>query len=222
MGSKNIVTSICAAFVLFAAGCSCEDEFGEFLDILIPIESSPAQTTFTVGDTISYRAGFSTDAMVDNSSSTISIAGFDLFTAFGIQEISSPDTVDFGRPVQIIQRIGEVGQFGGAQPLYPLRFEERDDSIMIDFGVVVLEPGLYSTGFNFLIAEPEDIDHPLARQCGDGPRRNLVKLFYINPSTDRAAYDSLYLSSLNPDIQRLGTWDRYRLTGSTTFRVLPE
>jgi hypothetical protein len=150
----------------------------------------------------------------------ILLENFDFFTAFGLSEISSADTADFGRSIGLVPIVGDIVSGGFTQNFYPLQFIETDDSYQFHFGIILLEPGLYTAGFQVFVTQFERSDHPATFECNNDPRTT-VNVFYQNESTDRAVYDTLYLSSPSLDIQRLGTFERYRDYGGITFRVKP-
>lgn len=210
-----VLTVVCTL-----TGCVCRDDvYSERLDLIIPIQSTPNVTTFQVGDTLYWEANFSKEVEVRGHDQPISLTGFDFFSSFVISEIGSEELVDFNRRITIAQDVGDVGMITSDQNTYPVRFREGDDAYRLSFGVVLLEEGLYTAGLQSF-ALPEDFNHSAAFSCGNR-RRSDITINFQNSSTDQQVYDSLYLSSPNPTIQRLAEFSRYRDYGGITFRVVP-
>lgn len=215
-----LVIAICSAIGCSGCGGCEEDEFGDRLELQVPIRSYPDVIQFDVGDTLFWEADFSKDVAVLNHESSIYLEDFTFFSVFAIAEISSEDTIDFNRRVELVPLVGQIESYEVTQDVYPFKFREEEDRYRLSFGVVLEEPGFYTAGFS-LIALPEDFDHPAAFECEDRFRRTFIEIHYLNESTSKNVYEDLYLSSPNQDIQRLATFERYRQTGSITFRVVP-
>jgi hypothetical protein len=207
--------------VLTVQGCSCkEDRYGDHLGLEVPVRSYPASTQFQVGDTLFWEGDFSKFVDVRGHQEPILLENFNFFTGFDLSEISSVDTIDFNKEIRLVPIVGDIVLGDFTQNLYPIQFLETEDSYRFHFGIVLLEPGLYTANFFVFVTQFERSDHPATFECNNDPRTT-VNVFYQNESTKREVYDSLYLSSPNPDIQRLTTFERYRDLGSVTFRVLP-
>ena len=222
MAIKNdlIVSLLLGLVVSTLISCSCkEDLYGENLDLIVPIQSNPNSTTFQIGDTIYWEADFSKEVEVKGHSQPIFLEGFDFFSTFTISEISSEEQVDFNRQITVVQGVGEIGVVNSTQNSYPVRFRETDDAYQLSFGVVLLEEGLYTAGLESY-ALPRDFNHPAAYSCGNR-RRGDITIRFQNTSTDRQVFDTLYLSTPNPDLQELVDFERYRDYGGITFRVVP-
>jgi hypothetical protein len=186
----------------------------------VPIRSYPSTVEFNVGDTLFWEAEFSKQIPVRNNPNPILLEDFSFYTAFEISEISSPDTVDFNREIDLVSIVGEVVRGDFTQELYPLFFDETVDRYRIHFGIVLKEPGLYGAGLYVFSQSLAESNHPVVYTCGNNLRSSTT-IFYRNPSTNRAAYDSLYLSSLNSDITELSTFEQFANYGGITFRVIP-
>ena len=201
-------------------GCWCkEDEYGERLDLIVPVMSTPNATTFRVGDTLYWHADFSKEVEVRGHTRPIRLDGFDFFSSFTLAEIGSPDTVDFNRRIALVPMIGQIGEIFSDQNQYPVRFRETNDAYQLSFGVILLKEGFYTAGLQSL-ALPRDFDHPAAYACGN-QRRGDISINFQNSATERPVFDSLYLSTPNPDLLELVDFERYRDYGGITFRVVP-
>ena len=200
--------------------CECEpDEFGDELVLVVPITASLSDTVIAVGDTVFWQADFSKEVTVRGSTLPVKLENYPFFTSFDLIELSDAEVLDFNRPVDVLELVGEVVTISQDQTVYLLKFRETDDRYAIAFGIIFKEPGLYSAGFSNVL-QSEDIDHPVAYKCNDSRRTSLYNE-YSNPATSRQVYEALYLSSPNRILQELTTYERYTATGSISFRVIP-
>ena len=212
------LTALLVICVYTSCGCK-EDEYGERLDLIVPVTSTPNATTFQVGDTLYWHADFSKEVEVRGHTRPIRLDDFDFFSSFTLAEIGSPDTVDFNRRITLVPIVGEIGEIFSDQNQYPVRFRETEDAYQLSFGVILLEEGFYTAGLESF-SLPRDFDHPAAYACGN-QRRGDITINFQNSSTERPVFDTLYLQSPHPDIQRLAEFERYRDYGGITFRVVP-
>ena len=202
-------------------GCWCkEDEYGERLDLIVPVTSTPNATTFRVGDTLYWHADFSKEVEVRGHTRPIRLDDFDFSSSFALAEIGSPDTVDFNRRIVLVPMVGQVGEIFSDQNQYPVRFRETEDAYQLSFGVILLEEGFYTAGLQSFSLPRDFRPHPAAFKCG-GQLRGDITINFQNSATERPVFDTLYLQSPNPDIQRLADFERYRDYGGITFRVVP-
>lgn len=69
---------------------SCEecksDEYGEILELDIPITTFPAKDTFLFGDTLAIQANFNKEVELYNKAGTIRLDSFKFFALFGVSE----------------------------------------------------------------------------------------------------------------------------------------
>jgi hypothetical protein len=223
MGTKGglLLVGCVGFYLLLSLGCVCrDDQYGERLDLIVPVESTPNQTTFRVGDTLFWHADFSKEVEVRGHTQPILLEDFPFFSSFALSEIGSEEVTDFNRQIALVEVVGEIDAIFSDQNQYPVRFQETDDAYRLRFGVVLLEEGFYTAGLNSFSLPRDFRNHPAAYSCGNQLRGDIT-ISFQNSSTDRQVFDTLYLSSPNTIIQELADFENYRDYGGITFRVLP-
>ena len=82
--------------ICFITSCGCnEDQFGEHLAWIVPVEVTSIQDTMRVGDTIWININIDKDVRVDGSNSTMRLDDLNFFSEFYFSEISDTVIVDF-------------------------------------------------------------------------------------------------------------------------------
>ena len=201
-------------------GCDkCEgDEFGAYMKLILPINTTPSQDTFIVGDTLWIEANIDKYVEVKNQSNRIYLEGFNFFTEFFISEIS--DTIEnFTPAIEFVEDIGNIDQLPlPTATTYPLFFVEEDTSYMIKIGLVFMEEGRYNLGF---ITDPilfENYDHSAVYLCED-TKRYSIEIQYSNVSTNRSAFDNIFLATNVEYLKELVDYTGHQLGGGHTFIV---
>ena len=197
------------------------DKYGEFLQLVVPVTTSPAQDTFSIGDTLTIVANFSKEIEVYNTDYTIYLDSFKFFTDFGISEIS--DT--FENYAVNIDTIVEIGQVGFV-PLhenvvaYPLKYQEDDEGYQLKFSIVLKSKGMFWVFFScgFFYYEPGAYDHPALYVC-DKNRRDRVIVFFKNNSTTPEAYQNIFLKTKVDYLLQSCDYERYSNLGSVSIIV---
>ncbi|WP_367392290.1 hypothetical protein [Lewinella sp. LCG006] len=174
-------------------GCKeCEgDTFGEQLDLMVPINTTPSEDVFSIGDTLWVVANIDKEVMVKDSEHLIRLDNFNFFTEMVISEIS--DTVEyFDIDIEIIETIGEVSVLPLTTAIsYPLQYEEEANAYRLRAGIIFNEPGLYLIGFQTFFGLFEEYEHPAMYYCED-QRRTKTTVTYQNTSTSLNNFDNIF------------------------------
>ena len=206
---------------IFLASCECKgDKYGEILELEVPITTYPMKDTFNVGDTLWIEANFDKEIHLHNSSNTIRIDSFNFFTEFSIAEISDT-TENYNVDFDTIVKIGRMEYLPlQTAVVYPIIFVEDVNHYRFKAGIIINTTGLFSMGFStpsFLYQEPP-YDHPVIYKCNRN-RRDILEVYYNNPSTTLDAYNKLFLSTKVEYLKELVDFDRYRNGGGITIVV---
>lgn len=210
-------------FVQLIQSCGeCKpDKYGEILELVVPINTSPAKDTFQIGDTLSIEANFDKDIEIYNTSNTIKLDSFTFFGLFGISEIS--DTVE--NYLINIDTIVEVGQVGYL-PLhddviaYPIEFFEDDTGYHLAFKIALNTRGMFwisMVSANFFY-EKSNYDHPALYIC-DNIRRDRIEVYYQNASTSIEAYNEIFLKTKVDYLLQVLNFDNYQKGGGISIIV---
>ena len=138
MDIKCISIFIIIVQILQSCGECKPDKYGEFLQLVVPVTTSPAKDTFSLGDTLTIEANFSKEIEVYNTSHTIKLDSFVFFTDFGISEISGTHE-NYAVNIDTIVEIGKVGfvPLHDNVVAYPLKYQEDDDGYKMKFKIVL-------------------------------------------------------------------------------------
>lgn len=199
--------------------CS-SDEFGDDLELIIPVTTFPSRDIFHVGDTLWVEANIDKEVEVVGHSNTIYLDSFNFFSTLAISEISDTIEYSFGMSSIIVEkgRLDTLPLHGVVA--YPIFYEETASNYLFRSGIILESPGIYYIG----IYSPTDIfesyDHPVMYKCGERRRSN-VSCTYINHSSSEQAYRELMY-------ERSGVWyltnkydyEGYRKIGVHIFEVL--
>jgi hypothetical protein len=212
------ITILCAALLtLHSCDCTDVDVFGDRTVVEVPIESSPAQTSFLVGDTIWWSGDFSNQVRVEGVDQRLNLEDFNFFSSFSIQHVpQSADLVDSA--IDVFTDIGDLTFINADEFLdYSISMVEIDGRFKFKFGIVLRKAGVYladmSTIFDF-----DFYDHPALYGC-ERTRREDFRIHYINSSTDRVAYETIFEPLTSPEILAASTFEKYADVGSITFIV---
>lgn len=181
---------------LFQSCGECKpDKYGEILQLVVPINTSPSQDTFGIGDTLSFESHFDKDIEIYNTSYTIKLDNFKFFGLFGISEIT--DTIEnYNFNIDTIVEVGKIGYL----PLYdnviayPIEFFEDDSGYHLAFKVVLKTKGMFwirIVSANFFYEE-SNYDHPALYIC-ESNRRDRIKVYFQNPNTSIENYNEVFL-----------------------------
>ena len=197
---------------------SCEeckpDKYGEILELVVPITTSPAKDTFKIGDTLSIEANFDKDIEIYNTSNTIKLDSFTFFGLFGVSEIS--DTVEnYICQYCTIVEIGQVGYL----PLYdnviayPIEFFEDDSGYHLAFKIVLNTSGMFwiSLVSANIFYEKSNYDHPALYIC-ENNRRDRIEVYYQNTSTSIKTYNDIFLKPVG-NLKSQVNFDNYQKGG---------
>jgi hypothetical protein len=204
-------------------GCGeCKpDKYGEFLQLVVPVTTSPAKDTFSLGDTLTIEANFSKEIEVYNTDYTIYLDSFKFFTDFGISEISGT----YENYAVNIDTIVEIGQVGFV-PLhdnviaYPLKYQEDDEGYQLKFKIVLNAKGMFWVFFScgLFYYEPGAYDHPALYAC-DKNRRDQVIVYFKNNSTSLETYESMFLKTKVDYLLQSCDYETYSNLGSISIIV---
>lgn len=201
--------------MLQSCDCTDVDEFGDRTIVEVPIESSPAQTSFSVGDTIWWSGDFSNQVTVEGVDQRLDLEGFDFFATFVIRHIPlSAELVDSA--VEVFVDTGSLTFINGDEFLdYSIGMIETNGRYKFKFGIVLRKTGVYLSAVNTLF-DFDFYDHPALYAC-ERTRREDFRIRYTNSATDRNAYETI----LEPNIEAgaSSTFEKYADVGSITFVV---
>lgn len=127
MDIKMILLVVALPHLFQSCGECKPDKYGEVLELVVPITTSPSKDTFAIGDTLTIEADFGKDVEVYNTSYTIYLDSFRFYTDFGISEIS--DTFEnYNVSIDTLVEIGKVGYVPLQDAIaYPVRYVEDDE-----------------------------------------------------------------------------------------------
>lgn len=206
-------------FLLALQSCDCTnvDEFGDRTIVEVPIESSPAQTSFSVGDTIWWSGDFSNQVRVEGVDQRLNLEGFDFFTEFGISHIPLSSAL-IDSAIDVFADTGNLTFISqGEFVFYSVEMVEIDGRFRFKFGIVLLKTGVYSANM-FTLFDFDFYDHPALYAC-ERTRREDFRIHYTNSSTDRNAYETILEPRLDGEILEAATFEKYANIGSITFIV---
>ncbi len=215
MGLKFIFYLLTIVLLLQSCGECKPDKYGEILELVVPITTSPAKDTFATGDTILIEAHFGKLIEVYNTIHTFELDSFDFFTDFLVLEIS--DTVEnYYSEIVTIVEVGQVGYLPLQGALtYPLTYFEDEDGYHIVFKIVLKSPGMFWVAFStssFLYDKPF-YDHPALYVC-DQNRRDRVEVYYENSSSTLNAYNEIFLKTKVDHLKKNIDFESYSKVGS--------
>ena len=203
--------------ILQSCDCTDVDEFGDRTIVEVPIESSPIQTIFSVGDTIWWSGDFSNQVRVEGVDQRMNLESFNFFASFGIRHIPiSAALVDSA--IEVFADTGDLTFISADEFLdYSISMVESDGRFKFKFGVILRKAGTYLAGVNTLF-DFDFYDHPALYACGR-TRREDFRIHYINSSTDRVAYETIFEPNANPEVLGATTFEKYAAVGSISFTV---
>lgn len=220
MATKHIgfigLLLLCSA-MLHSCGCK-EDSYGEELGLILPFEVTPAQDTFSQGDTLWIEANIDKHVRVLDQDATIYLEGFNFFTKLVISEIS--DTLERYIPnPNVLVSVGELEVLPLQTAIaYPILYEETADAYRFKAGLILEVAGLFHLGFSTRGSTLERYEHPALYTCNNN-RRDQVQIYYQNSATDRERYERLFLQTKVPYLLDLIDFQRYSDFGGYTFVV---
>ena len=211
----NLVLFACLIFT----GCCQEDTFGDHVNWIVPVRTSPIQDTMLVGDTISIHINIAKDVQVDGSGETMYLENFNFFSEFTFNEIS--DTPQVAYPdLQIMEDIGSLSvlQLNTAL-VYPITFEESEFKYEARFRVIVPSKGLFSLGFNTDPGLFESYDHAATYSCGKN-KRTKMQVYYRNDASSQANYQDVFRKTKLWYLLELVDFENYRNGGTYAFYAI--
>ncbi len=197
------------------------DKYGEILELVVPITTSPSKDTFAIGDTISFKANFTKEIQIYNTNNTIRLDSFDFFGLFGISEISD----SFERFNINIDTIVTVGQLGYL-PLYdnavayPVTFLENDSGYHLEFKIVLNSSGIFWIRISAasFFYDKSNYDHPALYVC-DNNRRDRIDVYYENASTSFNAYNNIFLKTKVDYLLQVLDYENFQKGGGISIFV---
>ncbi|MCX8209909.1 MAG: hypothetical protein OTI34_02615 [Lewinella sp.] len=209
-----------ALIVCLLTACECKDvdAFGLRPTILVPITSSPAQSNFTVGDTLWWEADFSNQVAVRDVNQRMDLRNFDFFPSFSFQSIEGTE-VSSDSTIRVVPISGDIMfAFSTGTLIYEIVPEKDDNSCSFKFGTVLLKQGVYVAGVSTLELLYDFYEHPALYACGNR-RREVFVTNYINSSSNRSDYESLYERLGTSDLLANTSYERYAAVGGISFTV---
>lgn len=205
-------------FFLYACNECEEDQYGEHLELAIPMRTYPDQDTFQVGDTLWIEVIADKYVQVYNTNEVIRLDTFDFFLDFFISEISDT-TENYNTDIDSVVLIGTMERLPLITAVvYPIQFEEDDLYYQFKAGIILKETGLFWLGLSTASFLFEYADHPALFTC-EHDRRDRVDIYYHNSSTHKEVFDDLFLSTGVDYLIELVSYDEYRNVGSVTIVV---
>jgi hypothetical protein len=203
--------------MLQSCDCTDVDVFGERTIVEVPIESSPAQTSFSVGDTIWWSGDFSNQVRVEGVDQRLNLEGFDFFATFGFEHVPQSSSL-VESAIDVFANTGDIMfLFGDAFKNYGIEMVETDGRFKFKFGIVLRKAGVYAASMSTIL-DFDLYDHPALYAC-ENTRREDFRIHYINSSTDRVAYEMIFESRLEGEFLEASTFEKYAAVGSITFTV---
>ena len=190
MGKSAVIPML--IFFLFQSCAKCEpDKYGENLVLIVPMTTTPAEDSLSLGDTLWIDVHIDKEVSIVNSDKTIRLDSFNFFTELFISEISGTEE-DYYTPIDTFVVKGKLHYLPLPTALaYPVIYEENPDYYVFNVGIVPKERGLYWIGFSSHIKVLEAYDHPAMYLC-EGNRRDDVRIQYQNSSTNQDNFESIF------------------------------
>ena len=220
MDTKFFIVGLFFIGTLTLAGCNnCEgDEYGDELELIVPIETTPLSETIRVGDTLWITANFDKEVMLKDRPLSIRLDNFNFFSEIGVSEITDT-TENFSVDIETIEDVGQISFLPLQTALtYPVFYEEREDAYHFRGGIVFNQEGLFFVRLNTQPLLYESYEHPAMYQCEDKRRRS-VRVCYANTSTNVENYENIFLQTNVDYLLELMDYERYASIGSFTLRV---
>lgn len=220
MDIKTILFVLLATQLFQSCGECKPDRYGEFLQLVMPVTTSPAKDTFAIGDTLTIEANFVKDIEIYNTTNTIKLDSFKFFTQFGVADIT--DTFEnFNVLIDTIVEVGQVGYLPLQGAIaYPINFLEDEGGYHLKFKVILKSKGMFWLFFSsaeFFYEEP-NYDHPALYTC-DNNRRDRVIVFFKNSNTTLKAYQDIFLKTKVDYLLQSWDFERYSNLGSISIIV---
>jgi hypothetical protein len=219
MASRIFAFCELLGLILFVSACGCkEDEFGDWLELEVPISTLSKKDTLHPGDTLWINADFDKAVQVRSNYSPIVLNGFNFFTKLNISEVS--DTFErYDVDVSLFTEIGSIEVLPLATATaYPINYVEYRDGYRFRGGIVFEETGLFFVGFSTQSQLYDNYDHPAVYECGKN-RRSEIHVHYPNRSSTRKNYEELFLKTNVGYMLELYDYQRYLDLGGHTILV---
>ena len=206
-----------ALVLLLGANCACEeDEFGEVLHMEIPVDVGAERNLYRLGDTLWVTADFSKEVEVVGHNNRIDLVNYKFFSSFYISEISEPRLSFYTTSEVAIERGSiEINQLGG----YDYVFENTGSRYLIDFGVVLNQPGVFVASSSTDGDAQSGLDQSVHYTCGDNRRTNVfidrINRFSTQENfEDHEEWNQVMIENF------MQTFEGYQSVGAFTFRVM--
>ena len=213
--------TILALYLCTLMACDCKDVdvFGLRPTIEVPIRSFPARSNFTVGDTLWWEADFSNQVAVRNVEQRIDLSNFEFFPLFNIQSVEG-NLIWSDTTISVTPIIGDAAfAFSDDDALfYEVVPIEDNEKYVFKFGIALLEPGIYVAGISTLSPTYDFYDHPALYACG-GRKREVFETNYINSSSNRTDYETIFEVFGTPTLLESTTYEKYAAVGGISFTV---
>ncbi|MBC6996689.1 hypothetical protein QWY85_02170 [Neolewinella lacunae] len=213
--SKTSLCLLAALFLTTLASCACEeDEFGDVLEMEIPVDIGRRENIYQVGDTLWVVADFPKFVKVVGNQNDIELVDHKFFSSLYISLISESQLRTYTTSQVIVERGSvEINQLGG----YDYLFEETEFGYAVRFGIVLVAPGDYSTT-SISGEEQGTYRHPTYYSCKNNLRKNVFINRINRFSTMDNFNDFLAWDQVAGDFVQ--TYEGYLLGGKFTFRVV--
>lgn len=219
MGIRFIILLYVAINFLSCGNCE-KDEFGNRLELIVPINTWPNKDTFNIGDTLWVETMFDKNIQVKNSNSRIKLDSFNFFSELIISEVS--DTFEnYNVNIDTVLKIGGVDYLPLATlSVYSITFYEDKNTYSFLAGLSFHDPGLYLISFNTDsgLFEYPNYDHPALYTC-ENKRRDQVIIRYLNKSTSLENYTTHFKKSKVEYLLQLVDFEEYKDQGAITIIV---
>ena len=204
---------------ILLSSCFCkEDMWGDELIMILPINTTPPESTFSIGDTLWIKANITKNVEVLNSQNTVFADSFEFFTDIGVSEISS-ENQEYDINIDVISEIGTLTKRDlPTAVLYNVEYLELETEYQLLAGIVFNDPGTYFFRFSILADKFEYVDHPLLYKCKQ-ERRSTVTTYFSNLATNFSDYENIFLNSPVENIESTYPYELYGQLGSHTFIV---
>ena len=206
--------------IFLACDCEDEDPYGKRVAVEVPILSTPAQSSFTVGDTIWWSGDFSEQVKVENVEPRMSLPDFDFFALFNLQLLPEGQLITESA-IDVFALTGDVVfRNSNSASFYEIDMVEADERYKFEFGIVLRQPGIYLAGITTNGLLYDFYEHPAMYNYDCiGGRREDFRIHYLNSSTNRSAYDSIFATEVSDALLAITPFERYAIVGSVSFVV---
>lgn len=167
------------------------DKYGEVLELVVPMTTTPVSDSIALGDTLWIDVYIEKEVRIFSSDNFIRLDSFRFFTEMFVSEISG--TVEnYYSPIDTIVRVGRLDYLPLTTALsYPVTYKEYPHYYEFAVGIVPKSKGIYWIGLATSRIVLSEYDHPAMYAC-DNNHRDEVRIHYSNSSTSQENFESVF------------------------------